>query len=252
MSSSSNGFLPMTDSAVIVLAAGQGKRMQSNLPKPLVPVAGVAILHHLLRSIEEAGIELVSVVVGHGAEEVRAALSPSIQTPLQETRDGTAHAVSVAHASVEEAKHVFVFVGDSPLLSAGSIQALAETHAATGAGCTFLTSDFAKHFPYARVVRDGGGRVIACVEERDCSAEQAAITEYLTSHFLFDGPTLWPLLERVSPHPVTGERYLTDVIDLMLAEGHGVEAVAIEDWRELVGLNTPEDVAWAEEVLANG
>jgi bifunctional N-acetylglucosamine-1-phosphate-uridyltransferase/glucosamine-1-phosphate-acetyltransferase GlmU-like protein len=137
-------------------------------------------------------------------------------------------------------------------LRAESIRALAARHVATGAGCTFLTSDFAKHFPYARVVRDELGQVIACVEERDCSADQAEITEYLTSHFLFDGPTLWPLLERVLPHPVTGERYLTDVIDLLLQEGHGVEAVAIEDWRELVGLNTPEDVAWAEEVLSNG
>ena len=252
MSTSSNVFPPMTDSAVIVLAAGQGKRMRSPLPKPLVPVAGEAILHHLLRSIQTAGVETVAVVVGHGAEKVRAALSPEVLTPLQESRDGTAHAVRVAQASVEGTKNIFVFVGDSPLLSPESIVALAERHRQSGAGCTFLTSHFTKHFPYARVIRDQEGRVLACVEERDCTPEQARITEYLTSHFLFDGPTLWPLLARVLPHPVTGERYLTDVVDLLLEEGHGVEAVAIEDWRELVGLNTPEDVAWAEEVLANG
>lgn len=242
----------MTDSAVIILAAGQGKRMRSSLPKPLVPVAGEAILHRLLRAVGEAGIQTISVVVGHGAEEVRAALGPEVHTPLQSTRDGTAHAVSVARSSVEGADLVFVFVGDSPLLSADSICSLAETHLKTRAGCTFLTSSFDKHFPYARVVRDGSGRVTACVEERDCTAEQALITEYLTSHFVFDGPTLWPLLDRVEPHPITGERYLTDVIDLMLSEGHRVEAVSIEDWRELVGLNTPEDVAWAEAVLADG
>jgi bifunctional N-acetylglucosamine-1-phosphate-uridyltransferase/glucosamine-1-phosphate-acetyltransferase GlmU-like protein len=242
----------MLDFAAIVLAAGQGKRMRSDLPKPLVPVAGEAIIQHLLRAIAHAGVDQVAVVVGHGADEMRAALGPQYPTPLQEVLNGTAHAVDVAHAAIQDAKSVFVFVGDSPLLRADSIRALAERHRATGAGCTFLTSDFEQHFPYARVIRDQEGRVAACVEERDCTPEQACITEYLTSHFLFDGPALWPILERVKPHPVTGERYLTDVIGLMLDDGHGVEAVSIADWRELVGLNTPEDVAWAEDVLANG
>ena len=240
------------DSAMIVLAAGQGKRMRSSLPKPLVPVAGEAILHRLLRAVEESGIHRVAVVVGHGAAEVRASLGSQYSTPMQETREGTAHAVSVARSAVGEAESVFVFVGDSPLLSPESIQALAQRHQISGAACSFLTSRFGQHFPYARVIRDEHGRVAACVEERDCSPEQAKISEYLSSHFVFNGPILWSLLEQVTPHPVTGERYLTDVIDLILEEGHGVEAVAIKDWRELVGLNTPEDVAWAEEVLADG
>ncbi len=242
----------MRDAAAIVLAAGQGKRMRSNLPKPLVPVSGEPIIHRLLRAIEGAGVSRVAVVVGHGAEEMRAAVGERYATPLQEVRNGTAHAVDVARDSVAGAAEVFVFVGDSPLLRAESIEALATHHRATGAGCTFLTSDFAEHYPYARVIRDEQGQVTGCIEERDCTDEQLRITEYLTSHFLFDGPTLWPILDRVPTHPVTGERYLTDVIGLMLADGHGVEAVSIEDWRELVGLNTPEDVAWAEGVLADG
>ena len=251
MSTSSRDSQAIHDSAMIVLAAGQGKRMCSSLPKPLVPVAGEAILHRLLRAIEEAGIGRVAVVVGHGAAEVRASLTPRYSTPMQETRDGTAHAVSVAQSELNEVASVFVFVGDSPLLRPESIQKLAQQHQESGAACSFLTSQFEQHFPYARVIRDSDGRVTACIEERDCSKEQAQISEYLTSHFLFDGPLLWSFLDRVVPHPVTGERYLTDVIGLMIQEGHRVEAVAIADWRELVGLNTPEDVAWAEGVLAD-
>ena len=115
----------------------------------------------------------------------------------------------------------------------------------------FPTADFAQHFPYARIIRDAEDQVSAVIEERDCTPAQAEITEYLTSHFLFDAEALWSVLDRVEAHPVTAERYLTDTIGLLLAEGQRVEAVAIDDWRELVGLNTPEDVAWAEGIIAS-
>ena len=242
----------MTDFAAIVLAAGQGKRMRSHLPKPLVPVAGEAIVLRLLRAIEEAGVDQIAVVIGHGSEEMKQALPDRYKTPVQEVRNGTAHAVDVAREAVRGATDVYVFVGDSPLLRAESIRTLARQHKAVGAGCTFLTSDFGEHYPYARVIRDEAGGVVACIEERDYTPKQTEITEYLSSHFLFDAELLWKMLERVEAHPTTGERYLTDVIGLMLEDGHKVEAVSIEDWRELVGLNTPEDVAWAETVLANG
>jgi len=242
----------MSESAVIILAAGQGKRMQSTLPKPLVPVAGRPILDHLLDAVNDAGIDEVSVVVGHQAEVMRAHLGGSVHTPLQAERNGTAHAVDVARASVQSADEVFVFVGDSPLIRPSSIEQLQEVHRETGAACSFLTASFGQHYPYARVVRGLDGSVDAVIEERDCTPGQLEINEYLTSHFLFDAEALWRVLDQVRPHPDTGERYLTDTIGLLLAAGERVEAVDIHDWRELVGLNTPEDVAWAEGILADG
>jgi len=240
-----------SDSAIIILAAGQGKRMRSDLPKPLVPVAGRPIIDHLIDAVRTAGVSTISVVVGHQAERMRAHLADDILTPLQAVRNGTAHAVDVAKHTVADADEVFVFVGDSPLVSQRSIQTLQAVHRSTGAACSFLTADFAQHFPYARIIRDSEGRVSAVIEERDCTPAQAEITEYLTSHFLFDARALWSVLDRVEAHPVTAERYLTDTIGLLLAEGRRVEAVAIDDWRELVGLNTPEDVAWAEDIIAS-
>ena len=242
----------MSESAVIILAAGQGKRMQSHLPKPLVPVLGRPILDHLLDAVNAAGIDEISVVVGHQAEIMRAHVGASVHTPYQAERNGTAHAVDVARSSVESADEVFVFVGDSPLIRPSSIELLQEVHRETGAACSFLTASFGQHYPYARVIRGLDGSVDAVIEERDCTPMQMEITEYLTSHFLFDAEALWSVLDRVQSHPDTGERYLTDTIGLLLADGERVEAVNIEDWRELVGLNTPEDVAWAEGILSDG
>jgi len=242
----------MHETMAIILAAGQGKRMRSNLPKPLVALQGRPIIRHLLDATEAAGVEKISVVVGHQSEQMCEYLGAGYATPLQSVRLGTAHAVQIAQESVRGARDVFVFVGDSPLIRTESIARLHEEHRRSGAACSFLTADFAQHFPYARVVRGEGGRVCEVVEERDCTPEQYALTEYLTSHFVFDSEKLWAALAEVQPHPKTQERYLTDVIGILMAQGELISAVAIEDWRELVGLNTPEEVQWAEEVLTNG
>lgn len=235
-------------SAAVLLAAGRGTRMRSNLPKPLVPLAGRGLTLRLLDAVQAAGIGHPVVVVGHGADEVRAALPGGVTTAFQAVRDGTASAVDAAREAVGDAEHVFVLVGDSPLLRPESLEALFAHHLRTSAACSFLTATFPVSFPYARVMRGPHGDVVACIEERDCTPEQAAIRELLTSHYVFRADALWSALERVVAHEDTGERYLTDVIEIIGFEG-GVEALSIEDWRELVGLNTPEEVAWAEEVL---
>jgi len=237
------------DSGAVILAAGKGTRMRSHLPKPLVPVGGQPMVLRLIESLREAGVGAISAVVGHGAEQLRVALPAGVATPYQAVRSGTADAVACAEDSMVGVGRVFVLVGDSPLLSPQAVQQLYREHCDTGAACSFLTADFGKSFPYARVLRDESGSVLGCVEERDCTPQQRTITEYLTSHYLFDADALWPMLAQIPRHPETKERYLTDIIGLLLGAGKTVHAVSIPDWRELVGLNTPEDVAWAEEIL---
>ncbi|MGB0639994.1 MAG: NTP transferase domain-containing protein, partial [Myxococcota bacterium] len=168
------------DTAIIILAAGQGKRMRSPLPKPLVPVAGRPIIDHLIDSVRAANISTISVVVGHQAEKMQAHLDPSVHTPLQSVRNGTAHAVDVARETVSDADEIFVFVGDSPLISTPSIEHLQRVHRDSDAACSFLTANFEQHYPYARVIRSSDGGVAAVIEERDCTPEQTRITEYLT------------------------------------------------------------------------
>lgn len=233
----------------IVLAAGKGTRMRSDLPKPLVSVAGKPMIHHLCDSIEQAGMGPIAVVVGHGAEQMRSSLGSEIHTPLQEVQDGTASAVEFGKSSVETVSDVFVSVGDSPLIRSETLTELLVHHRQTGAACTFLTAHFERHYPYGRVLRDAEGVVTGCVEERSATEEQKKIQEYITSHYLFDAEALWRHLPEIQAHPDSGERYLTDIIAILIESGQRVETLVIDDWRELVGLNTPEDVEWAEAQL---
>ena len=238
--------------AAIILAAGKGTRMRSDLPKPLVPVAGKPIIRHLIEALEQAGLEHITVVIGHGSDAMRAELGDVYTTAFQAVRSGTAHAVEVALDSVSNSDYVYVMVGDSPLLSPVSTEALYEEHIKRRAACSFLTATFGQHYPYARVIRGEDGSVSACIEERDATEAQKEIKEYLASHFIFTTKHLLAMIPQIKPHPKTEERYLTDMIPLLLEAGHKVEAISIDDWRELVGLNTPEDVTWAEKVLADG
>jgi len=233
----------------VVLAAGRGTRMRSELPKPLVRLAGRPIVVRLVDAIVAAGIDDIVVVVGYGADQVRAALPQGVRTVLQTVRDGTAGAVDCARQAAADADEVLVFVGDSPLVSATSIRRLVRERRRRGVPAAFLTATFPSPLPYARVIRSVDGSVADCIEERDCTPEQVAVREYMTSHYAFSGSALWPALSRVAPHPETGERYLTHVLGLLIADGGRVETVAAERWQELVGLNTPEEVAWAEGEL---
>lgn len=240
----------MPEPAALILAAGKGTRMGSTLPKPLVPLAGRALLLRLIDAFQETGVTEISVVVGHGADQVRAAVGARARYALQPDPQGMAHAVACGRVAVGEASELYVFVGDTALMRPASIRALRDHHRATGAAATFLSAVFPQRLPYARVLREADGRLRGCVEERDASPEQAAVRELLGSHYLFRAEALWPRLARIGPHPRTGERYLTDIIDILIADGERVEALRIPDWRELVGPNTPAELAWAERVLA--
>ncbi len=234
----------------LVLAAGKGTRMRSPLPKALVPLAGRGLTRRMLDALEGAGVTDNIVVVGHRAAEVRAALGDACRYAIQQQQLGMAHAVASAREEVGEARHVMVVVGDSPLLRSASVVALLEHHLKTGAACTFLTASFPEPVPpYARVIRDEQGRLLRCVEERDATVAEKAVRELLTSHYVFEARALWPYLDQVPAHPVTGEHYLTDIVPLLLEARERVEVVDIEDHGELVGLNTPEELAWAEARL---
>jgi UDP-N-acetylglucosamine diphosphorylase/glucosamine-1-phosphate N-acetyltransferase len=232
----------------LILAAGKGTRMKSDLPKPLVPFMGKPIVEHLIDSFHEAGIEDVALVVGHGAEHIKAAFGADVQYVEQKEQLGTAHAVMMAEKPLDwKGKDIFVFVGDSPLVSSENIKALLKHHRKTDAACTFLTADFPEPYPYARLIRDDKGELLACIEERDCTEEQKKISQYLTSHYVFKAGHLFNYLHYIEPNLEKREYYLTDIIEILKEAGHKVETLAINEWQELVGLNTPEELQWAED-----
>lgn len=239
----------MMPSIALILAAGKGTRMRSVLPKPLVPFSGTPIVNHLINAFHQAGIGEVHLVVGHEAELVQSTIGNSVGYVYQREQKGTGHAVLQSHDLLDwKGKSIFVFVGDSPLVTADSIQALEKAHIEKGAACTFLTAHFGIDQPYARVIKDANGKLTACIEELDATEDQKKIKELLSSHFIFNADLLFEYLPKIQPHPRNGEYYLTDIIGLFLKDGLKVETLTIEDYRQLVGLNTPEDIAWAEQV----
>jgi bifunctional N-acetylglucosamine-1-phosphate-uridyltransferase/glucosamine-1-phosphate-acetyltransferase GlmU-like protein len=158
--------------------------------------------------------------------------------------------VEMARSSLQgRADHVLVTVGDSPLLQPDTIRGLIRRHLETGAACTFFTATYDPPPPYARVIRDTSGDVLCCIEERDCTPEQVGLRELLTSHYVFRAAALWEHLDSVPVHPVTGERYLTDITRSFQRHGLRMEAVPVADAAELTGLNSLEDVAMAEAWL---
>lgn len=237
-------------SIAIILAAGKGTRMRSHLPKPIVPFKGRPIVSYLIDGFMHAGIEDIYLIVGYGADEVREEIGEDVRYVYQMDQKGTAHAVlQMRNTEAWKDTNVFVFVGDSPLIKSSTIKLLEKHHLDSKASCTFLTADFPIDLPYARVVKNEAGQLIGCIEEKNASEDQLKIRELLTSHFIFNGNDLFDHLSEIKADKDNGEFYLTDIIDIFLNKGMIVETLKIDSYKELVGLNTPEDIEWAEEVL---
>ena len=234
----------------IILAAGKGTRMRSDLPKPVVPLAGKPIVQYITDSFKKAGVKDIALIVGYKSDVVKKTLGENYIYVEQKEQKGTAHAILQARDKIDwRGKDVFVFVGDSPLITDETISGLLSYHRNTGADCTFLTSNFKMSLPYARVIKDKDGHLVRCVEEKNASREELEVTELLSSHFIFKGDLLFNHIGEIKPDPDNGELYLTDILDIFLSRGYKVETLQIEGYEELVGLNTPEEVAWAEQIL---
>ena len=233
-------------SAAIVLAAGQGTRMRSARPKVLHPIGGRSLLAHAVHAVAELEPEHLVVVVGHGGEEVGAAvtelgklLARPVRAAVQEQQLGTGHAVQCALAALpaDLAGPVLVSYGDVPLLEAGTLAALAAEHAATGAAVTVLTSEPADPFGYGRVLRDADGTVRGIVEQADATPEQQAVREVNSGVYAFDGAFLRAALHRLRPANAQGELYLTDLVAMAGRDGLRVRALRCADDWQVSGVN---------------
>jgi bifunctional UDP-N-acetylglucosamine pyrophosphorylase / glucosamine-1-phosphate N-acetyltransferase len=237
--------------AVVVMAAGEGTRMRSRLPKVLHEAAGETLLAHVLAAVAPLEPERVVVVVRSGAERVRAALSgASVVCVDQGPRDGTGAAVAAARGELEGAfDTLLVLNGDAPLLRPASLERLLVAQRSGGAGMSILTYEVDDPSGLGRVRRDASGAVEAIVEERDATADERRIREVNPGTYAFDA-RVWSLLERVGDDNAAGEYYLTDVVAEYRAAALGVRAVLGDDeTRLLVGVNDRAQLARAEGLL---
>lgn len=225
---------------VIVLAAGEGKRMRSRRAKVLHTLCGRPLIAYPLR-IARALSEQIVLVVPPDADDVIEAAGPGVRAVVQRERLGTAHAVQQARPESANGT-VLVLPGDMPLLTAETIERLVSHHATSGAAATILTATVEAPQGYGRVLRQRG-RVTRVVEERDATDDQRKINEINTSVYCFDARRLWPALDAVHPDNDQGEYYLTDVIGILSRADARIEAVTVRDPIEAQGVNDRRQLA---------
>jgi bifunctional UDP-N-acetylglucosamine pyrophosphorylase / glucosamine-1-phosphate N-acetyltransferase len=222
----------------VVLAAGQGKRMKSKLYKVLHPVCGKPMVGHVLDTVKATGSQRTVVIVGHGAEQVKAHIGQDAEYVLQETQLGTGHAVKQAKDLIgSEEGTTIVICGDTPLVMAETLEGLMALHEGQHAAATVLTAVMDQPAGYGRVIRGEDGGVLKIVEQKDCTAEEAAVGEINTGTYCFDNAKLFAALEKVTNSNNQQEYYLTDVIGILRAQGDIVLGYQAHDAAESIGVN---------------
>ena len=239
----------MTSLTAVILAAGQGTRMKSSLPKVLHPLAGQPLVDYAVGTATAVTQRLPVLVIGYGADEVRAAVGERARYVVQAQQLGTGHAVRQAQELLAgEAGSILVTYADMPLLTAETLQVLAASHDRHGATLTLLTVEASDPHGFGRIVRDAAGQVRTIVEEADCTDEQRTIRELNAGIYCFDAGWLWENLPRL-PLSAKGEYYLTDLVSMAVAQGRQVQALACSDATEVLGINTRVHLAEAEAVM---
>jgi bifunctional UDP-N-acetylglucosamine pyrophosphorylase/glucosamine-1-phosphate N-acetyltransferase len=247
--------------SAVVLAAGEGTRMQSSRPKPVHLLCGRPMVLHVVDALGELDVDRAVVVVGHGAERVTKAMLEQAPARLkidfveQRVQRGTGDAVSVALTAFPdddlEDGEMVVLPGDTPLLRPSTLAALVRLHRESEAAAALLTTRLPDPTGYGRVVRDKNDRVARIVEEADASPEERRIDEVNTSIYCFRRSVLAPALRRLSPENVQGEYYLTDVIEVLHDAGYPVVSLVVKDPMEAAGVNDRAQLAVAEAELRN-
>lgn len=242
------------DCICLILAAGQGTRMKSDLAKVLHPLCGKPLVDHVVRSAQKAGITKTIVVVGHQAETVKAALSDlGVEFVMQQPQKGTGHAVMQALPIIENfTGDLLVLYGDVPLIKPETIKSLLKKHRDEENACTMLTTIIDQPGGYGRIIRDKDGTVSKIVEAKDASPDELAVKEINPAIYAFDNQQLVKALGQMKPNNKQGEYYLTDVIGIFKQQGLKISGQIVSDSREVLGINTPQELAECEEYLCKG
>lgn len=242
----------MSDPLAIILAAGKGTRMKSELPKVMHLACGRPMVEHVLDAARSAGAKRLVVVVGYKADVVRDGLARhrDVEFALQNEQMGTGHAVQMcAEQLADHDGPVLVLAGDTPLLRGESLAALLAGLRDQHAACVIGTAITENNFGLGRIVRSAAGEFLRIVEQKDATPQEAAIREVNTGCYAFDSRLLFQALTRIRPNNTQGEYYLTDVPAILKADGHHVIAAPKLTIEEAMGVNTPEQLAEVEAVL---
>lgn len=242
----------MSDLHVVILAAGKGTRMKSALPKVLHHLAGKPLIEHVLRTVDQLDVASKVLVVGHGADEVRAALTArqDLEFVVQSPQLGTGHALLQTEPVLKgKTGTVLLLYADVPLLESGTLSRLVETHRTTRAAATVLTAELDDPYGYGRIVRDKAGVISRIVEERDASSAHRAIREINSGIYTMALAPLFDHLHGLATDNAQGEYYLTDLIAMYRQKDMRVETLCLDSAAELRGVNSRLDLAELSAVM---
>ena len=234
----------------VILAAGMGTRMKSKMPKVLHTVCGKPLSKWVIDAYKAAGADKVCAVVGHKAETVKEVLGDVCEFALQAEQKGTGHAVMQAIDVIKNSKgEVVILNGDTPLITAETINKAIEYHKNNGNQATVITAILDDATGYGRIVRDNDGSVLKIVEQKDASEEEKKINEVNSGMYVFDAQSLVYALDKITPNNAQGEYYLTDTLEILLSAGKKIGGYAISDNDEIRGINDRVQLNEAEKIM---
>lgn len=234
----------------VILAAGMGTRMKSKMPKVLHKVCGKPLSKWVIDASKAAGADTVCAVVGHKAETVKEVLGDVCEFALQAEQKGTGHAVMQAIDVIKNSKgEVVILNGDTPLITAETINKAIEYHKNNGNQATVITAILDDATGYGRIVRDNDGSVLKIVEQKDASEEEKKINEVNSGMYVFDAQSLVYALDKITPNNAQGEYYLTDTLEILLSAGKKIGGYAISDNDEIRGINDRVQLNEAEKIM---
>jgi bifunctional UDP-N-acetylglucosamine pyrophosphorylase/glucosamine-1-phosphate N-acetyltransferase len=240
----------------IILAAGKGTRMKQDIPKVLTPIGGKPILQHLYESVTASDLDGAPIVViGPDQSEMCAQWGGECEYVVQHEQLGTAHAVKACRDTVTDVDAIIVLYGDHPFVSVQTLRNLAQLYERDKSVLSMITTSVSSfeqwpiYYHWGRIIRDKHGHVMAIREYKDAMESEIAITEVNPAFYCFDARWLWDNIGQVKNFNAKGEYYLTDLIELAVAQGHEIATLEIPP-EEAVGINTQEERAIAEDLLA--
>lgn len=234
----------------VILAAGMGTRMKSKMPKVLHKVCGKPLSKWVIDASKAAGADKVCAVVGHKAETVKEVLGDVCEFALQAEQKGTGHAVMQAIDVIKNSKgEVVILNGDTPLITAETINKAIEYHKNNGNQATVITAILDDATGYGRIVRDNDGSVLKIVEQKDASEEEKKINEVNSGMYVFDAQSLVYALDKITPNNAQGEYYLTDTLEIIKNNSGKVGVMTAEDSDEFLGVNSKLQLAQAMKIM---
>jgi len=234
---------------VVILAAGMGTRMRSDIPKVLHPLLGKPMVEYIFDAVRDICIDAPLVVVGNRADLVMETLGDKARYVVQEPQLGTAHAVQCAREVLRgNSDIVLVANSDFPLITAETYALLVKTHQESGSKLTLSTVVSDEPRGFGRIIRDGKGRIVGIVEDKAATPEEKKITELNSNPYCFDAEWLWDALDQVEKSEV-GEYYLTDLVEIAANGGQTIASIEIEDYQESIGINNRVHLAEATKVI---